>query len=96
MVKDFAIEMSVGLVCGFVGAAVLVAAVRRLVRHAELFPMLILVLAATLFCLTSFAHGSVSRPRRLMDTPPAVISSVEDLGADLGMNDRVLLYSLAA
>jgi cell volume regulation protein A len=59
VVKDFAIEMSVGLACGAAGALVLVAAVKRLKLAAEdLFPVLVIVLAVSVYALTSLSHGS--------------------------------------
>ncbi len=59
VVKDFAIEMSVGLACGVLGALVLVATVKRLRLESEdLFPVMVLALAAVVYAITSIAHGS--------------------------------------
>jgi cell volume regulation protein A len=59
VVREFAIEMSVGIVFGLVGARLLIPALRRLQLPSEgLYPVLALVLAGALYGAASLAHGS--------------------------------------
>jgi potassium/hydrogen antiporter len=56
--REFAVEMSVGLAFGLVGA-LLIPLLRRLQLPSEgLYPVLAVVLAAALYAATSLAHGS--------------------------------------
>ena len=57
--REFAVEMSVGLALGLMGALVLIPLLRRLRLPSEgLYPVLALVLACALYAATSLAHGS--------------------------------------
>jgi cell volume regulation protein A len=59
VVREFVVEMSVGVVLGVVGAAVLMPVLRRVRLGSEgLYPVLALVLAGALYGVTSLAHGS--------------------------------------
>jgi potassium/hydrogen antiporter len=59
VVREFAVEMSVGVVLGVVGAFVLMPVLRRVRLGSEgLYPVLALVLAGALYGATSLAHGS--------------------------------------
>jgi cell volume regulation protein A len=57
--QDFAQEMAIGLVLGLAGARVIVPALRRLRLGSDaLYPVLVLMLAAVLYAVTSVASGS--------------------------------------
>jgi cell volume regulation protein A len=57
--REFAQEMAIGLVLGLVGARLIVGALRRLRLGSEaLYPVLVLVLAAVLYAVTSLIGGS--------------------------------------
>jgi potassium/hydrogen antiporter len=59
VVREFATEMSIGVVLGLLGALVLIPLLRRLRLPSEgLYPVLALVLAGALYGVTSLAHGS--------------------------------------
>jgi cell volume regulation protein A len=59
VVREFAVEMSIGVVLGLVGALVLIPMLRGLRLPSEgLYPVLALVLAGALYGVTSLAHGS--------------------------------------
>jgi cell volume regulation protein A len=59
VVREFVVEMSVGVVCGALGAIVLIPLLRRVRLPTEgLYPVLALVLAGALYGATSLAHGS--------------------------------------
>jgi cell volume regulation protein A len=59
VVREFAVEMSIGVAFGLLGALVLVPVLRSLRLPSEgLYPVLALVLAGGLYGLTSVAHGS--------------------------------------
>ncbi|HEV7754201.1 MAG TPA: cation:proton antiporter [Baekduia sp.] len=57
--QDFAQEMAIGLVLGIAGARVVVPALRRVRLGSDaLYPVLVLMLAAVLYAVTSVASGS--------------------------------------
>jgi potassium/hydrogen antiporter len=57
--EDFAREMAIGLVLGLAGARLVVPVVRRVKLGTEsLYPVLVLMLAAVLYAVTSIADGS--------------------------------------
>jgi cell volume regulation protein A len=59
VVREFALEMTIGLVVGVVGAAVLVAFMRRVRLPSEgLYPLRTLAAAGVIYGLASIAHGS--------------------------------------
>ena len=59
VVREFAIEMSIGVALGLLGALVLLPVLRGLRLPSEgLYPVLALVLAGALYGVTSLAHGS--------------------------------------
>jgi cell volume regulation protein A len=59
VVREFAVEMSIGVALGVLGAFVLLPLLRRLRLPSEgLYPVLTLVLAGALYGVTSLAHGS--------------------------------------
>jgi potassium/hydrogen antiporter len=59
VVREFAVEMSIGVALGLLGALVLIPALRVLRLPSEgLYPVLALVLAGALYAVTSLAHGS--------------------------------------
>jgi potassium/hydrogen antiporter len=59
VVREFAVEMSIGVALGLLGALVLVPLLRGLRLPSEgLYPVLALVLAGALYAATSLAHGS--------------------------------------
>ena len=59
VVREFAVEMSVGAALGIVGGWLLAAILRRIrLPSASLHPLLALVLAAALYGVTSLLHGS--------------------------------------
>jgi cell volume regulation protein A len=59
VVREFVVEMSVGVALGVLGAAVLMPVLRRVRLGSEgLYPVLALVLAGALYGVTSLAHGS--------------------------------------
>jgi cell volume regulation protein A len=59
VVREFTVEMSVGVAFGLLGVLVLIPALRRLgLPSGGLYPVLALVLAGTLYGATSLAHGS--------------------------------------
>ncbi len=59
VVREFAVEMSIGVALGLAGALVLLPLFRRLRLPSEgLYPVLALVLAGALYATTSLAHGS--------------------------------------
>jgi potassium/hydrogen antiporter len=59
VVREFAVEMSIGAAMGFAGAFVLLPLLRRLQLPAEgFYPVLALVLAGALYSATSLARGS--------------------------------------
>ena len=59
VVKEFSIEMAVGVAFGFAGAKLLIPIVRGLRLQSEgLYPVLALVLAGALYAVTALAHGS--------------------------------------
>ena len=59
VVREFAVEMSVGLALGMVGGWLLAAVLRRIrLPSAALHPLLALALAAALYGVTSRLHGS--------------------------------------
>jgi cell volume regulation protein A len=59
VVREFAVEMSIGVALGLLGALVLIPVLRRLRLPSEgLYPVLALVLAGALYGVTSLAHGS--------------------------------------
>lgn len=59
VVREFAVEMSIGVVLGLLGALVLIPVLRSLRLPSEgMYPVLALVLAGALYGVTSLAHGS--------------------------------------
>lgn len=59
VVREFAVEMSIGVALGLLGALVLLPLLRGLRLPSEgLYPVLALVLAGALYAATSLAHGS--------------------------------------
>jgi len=59
VVREFAIEMAVGLAFGLLGGRLLLPVLRRLrLPSIGLYPVLALVLAGALYAATSLAHGS--------------------------------------
>ena len=59
VVEEFAVEMSIGVAFGLLGALALLPLLRRLRLPSEgLYPVLALVLAGALYGATSLAHGS--------------------------------------
>jgi potassium/hydrogen antiporter len=59
VVREFAVEMSIGVALGLLGALVLIPLLRVLRLASEgLYPVLALVLAGALYGVTSLAHGS--------------------------------------
>src|SRR5215831_18414071 len=59
VVQELAVELTVGVAFGLVGARVLIPALRGLRLPSEaLYPVLALVLAGALYAVTSLAHGS--------------------------------------
>jgi cell volume regulation protein A len=59
VVREFVVEMGVGVVLGLIGALVLIPLLRRVRLPSEgLYPVLALVLAGALYGATSLAHGS--------------------------------------
>jgi cell volume regulation protein A len=59
ILREFGVEMAVGAACGIAGARLLVPLLRRLHLPSEsLYPVLALVAAATLYGVTTIAHGS--------------------------------------
>jgi cell volume regulation protein A len=59
VIREFAVEMSVGAALGLVGGLLLAAILRRIRLASEsLHPLLALVLAAALYGITSLLHGS--------------------------------------
>jgi cell volume regulation protein A len=59
IVGDFAQEMAIGLVFGLAGARLIVPALRRVRLGSDaLYPVLVLMLAAVLYAVTSVASGS--------------------------------------
>jgi cell volume regulation protein A len=59
VIREFAVEMSVGTAAGLIGAALLIPLLRRLrATSVALYPVLALVIAAALYGATSVAHGS--------------------------------------
>jgi potassium/hydrogen antiporter len=59
VVREFAVEMSIGVALGLLGALVLIPALRVLRLPSEgLYPVLALVLAGALYGMTALAHGS--------------------------------------
>jgi cell volume regulation protein A len=59
VVREFAVEMSVGVALGLLGAVLLIPVLRRVRLPSEgLYPVLALVLAGALYGATSLAHGS--------------------------------------
>jgi cell volume regulation protein A len=59
VVREFAVEMSIGVALGLLGALVLLPVLRGLRLPSEgLYPVLALVLAGALYGATSLAHGS--------------------------------------
>jgi cell volume regulation protein A len=59
VVREFAVEMSIGAALGLLGALVLLPLLRGLRLPSEgLYPVLALVLAGALYAATSLAHGS--------------------------------------
>jgi cell volume regulation protein A len=59
VVREFAVEMSIGAALGLLGAVVLIPLLRVLRLPSEgLYPVLALVLAGALYGVTSLAHGS--------------------------------------
>jgi cell volume regulation protein A len=59
VVREFAVEMSIGVALGLLGALVLIPLLRTLRLPSEgLYPVLALVLAGALYGVTSIAHGS--------------------------------------
>ena len=59
VVREFAVEMSVGAALGIVGGLLLAAILRRIrLPSASLHPLLALILAAALYGVTSRLHGS--------------------------------------
>jgi cell volume regulation protein A len=59
IVREFGVEMVVGAAFGLVGARLLVPLLRRMrLPSASLYPVLALVAAATLYGVTTIAHGS--------------------------------------
>src|SRR5512132_3340966 len=59
VVREFAVEMSIGVALGLLGALVLIPVLRVLRLPSEgLYPVLALVLAGALYAVTSLAHGS--------------------------------------
>jgi cell volume regulation protein A len=59
VVREFAVEMSIGVALGLGGVLVLIPALRKLRLQSEgLYPVLALVLAGALYAVTSVAHGS--------------------------------------
>jgi potassium/hydrogen antiporter len=59
VVKEFAVEMSVGLVIGLLGAAAMIRLIQRLSLPSEgLYPLRTLAAALTIYGITTVAHGS--------------------------------------
>ena len=59
VVREFVVEMSIGVALGLLGALVLIPVLRRLRLPSEgFYPVLALVLAGALYGVTSLAHGS--------------------------------------
>jgi potassium/hydrogen antiporter len=59
VVREFAVEMSIGLTLGLLGTLLLLPVLRGLRLPSEgLYPVLALVLAGALYAVTSLAHGS--------------------------------------
>jgi cell volume regulation protein A len=59
VVKEFAVEMSVGLVIGLLGAAALIRVIQRMSLPSEgLYPLRTLAAALTIYGVTTVAHGS--------------------------------------
>jgi cell volume regulation protein A len=59
VVREFAVEMSVGLVIGLLGAAVLIRVIQRMSLPSEgLYPLRTLAAALTIYGVTTVAHGS--------------------------------------
>lgn len=59
VLREFAVEMAVGIATGLAGAALLVWLLRRIrLESAGLYPVLTLVLAILLYGATALAHGS--------------------------------------
>jgi cell volume regulation protein A len=59
VVREFAIEMTVGVAFGLLGARLLIPALRNLRLPSEgLYPVFALVLAGALYAVTSLGHGS--------------------------------------
>lgn len=58
LIIGFVKEMGIGVVAGYVGGRVIVAAVERLKLDAGLMPIFVLTLALLLFGLTGLVHGS--------------------------------------
>jgi cell volume regulation protein A len=59
VLRELAVEMSIGTLAGVVGAVILVPLLRNLRLPSEsLYPVLALALAGTLYAVTALAHGS--------------------------------------
>ena len=59
VVREFAVEMSVGLVIGLLGAAALIRVIQRMSLPSEgLYPLRTLAAALTIYGVTTVAHGS--------------------------------------
>jgi cell volume regulation protein A len=58
VVEEFALEMTVGLAVGIVGAAALVPYMRRVRLPSELYPLQTIAAAGVIYGLASVAHGS--------------------------------------
>jgi potassium/hydrogen antiporter len=59
VVQEFAVEMSVGLVIGLLGAAALIRVIQRMSLPSEgLYPLRTLAAALTIYGITTVAHGS--------------------------------------
>ena len=59
VVEEFAVEMSVGLVIGLLGAAALIRVIQRMSLPSEgLYPLRTLAAALTIYGVTTVAHGS--------------------------------------
>lgn len=59
VVQTFVEEMAIGLACGVAGAWIMLGLVRRLRLGSEgLYPILVLMLAGSIYAATSLAHGS--------------------------------------
>jgi potassium/hydrogen antiporter len=58
VVREFSIEMAVGLAIGLVGAAVLLPLMRRSLPNEGLYPLRTLAAAATIYGVAAVAHGS--------------------------------------